>query len=152
MTDAACEVWFDHRERATLEQVLPELLEKTLARGWRALVRLGDASRIEHVDSWLWTYRDDSFLPHGVAGEPLADRQPILISASGENVNGAQALFVLDGDPDSLDGYARCIVIFDGNDPERLAAARDLWRRAKSAGHAVTYWQQGENRGWERRG
>ena len=34
-----CEVWFYHLERTGLEQALPELLNKTLARGWRALVR-----------------------------------------------------------------------------------------------------------------
>ena len=31
-----CEVWFYHLERTALDQALPELLEKTLAKGWRA--------------------------------------------------------------------------------------------------------------------
>ena len=35
----ACEVWFYHLERTSLDQALPELLEKTLARGWKAVVR-----------------------------------------------------------------------------------------------------------------
>ena len=99
MSETSGEVWFYHLERASLEQVLPELLEKTLARGWRALVRTGDAEQRARLDAWLWTFRDESFLPHGIAGEATADRQPILLTGGEENVNGAQALFVLDEAP-----------------------------------------------------
>jgi len=147
-----CEVWFYHLERASLEQVLPELLEKTLARGWRALARFGDAARIEAMDAWLWTWRDDSFLPHGVAGQRFAERQPVLLTAAADNPNGAQALFALDADPGDLAGYARCVVIFDGRDAPALQAARGLWSRYKKAGHPVAYWRQGETRGWEKKG
>ena len=147
-----CEVWFYHLERTSLEQVLPELLEKTLNRGWRARIRAGQPGRIEALDTWLWTYRDDSFLPHGVTGEPLADRQPILLGDGFDNPNGAQALFLLDGDPGDLTGYERCVVIFDGRDEPALQAARDLWSRYRKAGHTVTYWRQRESRGWERQG
>jgi DNA polymerase-3 subunit chi len=151
VSDGPCEVWFYHLERSTLEQVLPELLEKTLARGWRARVRSEDPSRIEALDAWLWTYRDDSFLAHGLAGEPFAERQPILLGQGAGNANGAQALFVVDGEPGDLAAYERCIVIFDGRLEPALLAARSLWSRCKRAGHAVTYWRQGEARGWEKK-
>ena len=152
MADAPCDVWFYHLERTSAEQVLPELLEKTLGRGWRALVRSEDPARIATIDEHLWTYRDDSFLPHGPADEPFADRQPILLSGTGENANHAQALFVLDGDPGELAGYARCVVIFDGRDEASLQTARSLWKRYRQAGHGVTSWKQGESRGWEKQG
>jgi DNA polymerase-3 subunit chi len=152
VSDAPCEVWFYHLERSTLEQVLPELLEKTLERGWRARVRSEDPSRIDALDAWLWTYRDDSFLAHGRAGEPFAERQPILLGDGAENPNGARALFVVDGDPGDLTGYERCVVIFDGRLEPALLTARSLWRRCKGAGHPVTYWQQSEGRGWRKRG
>ena len=148
MGGGACEVWFYHLERSALDQVLPELLEKTLARGWRALVRGEDVESLARLDDQLWTYRDGSFLPHGLAEEPFADRQPVLLSATGVNLNAAQALFVIDGEPGSLEGYERCIMIFDGRSDEGVAHARTLWTRYKTAGHAVTYWRQGENRGW----
>ena len=74
------EVWFYHLEQTSLEQALPELLEKVLARGWKGQVRLRDAARVEALDQHLWTWRDDSFLPHGPAGEPHAARQPILLT------------------------------------------------------------------------
>jgi DNA polymerase III subunit chi len=113
----ACEVWFYHLERTGLDQALPELLEKTLQRGWRAIVRSPVAERVEHLDAWLWSYRDDSFLPHGPAGEAMAARQPILLTTGEDNPNGADALFLVDGaEPGSLAGFKRCVVLFDAAD------------------------------------
>jgi DNA polymerase-3 subunit chi len=146
-----CEIWFYHLERARLEQVLPELLEKTLARGWRALVRANGAERIEHLDAWLWAYRDDSFLAHGIEGEPLIERQPIALTAGEGNPNRAQALFLIDeAAPGDLAAFERCILIFDGQDDGAVTHARGLWAGFKTAGHPVAYWRQGAEKGWER--
>ncbi|MBV9511904.1 MAG: DNA polymerase III subunit chi [Caulobacteraceae bacterium] len=146
-----CDVWFYHLERTTLDQALPELLDKTLARGWRALVRTGETARLEHLDGWLWSYREDSFLPHGLAGEPMAERQPVLLTAAADNPNAAQALFLIDGaEPGDLGGFERCILLFDGRDEAAVGEARGRWRTFKAAGHAVSYWKQGAERGWEK--
>ncbi|WP_269716847.1 DNA polymerase III subunit chi [Caulobacter sp. NIBR2454] len=146
-----CEVWFYHLERSTLDQVLPELLEKTLQRGWKALVRTSDSDRIEHLDSWLWSWREDSFIGHGTAAEPFAERQPVLLSDKLDNPNGAEALFLLDGaEPGDLSAHARCILLFDGRDEAALATARGRWKGFKDAGHPVSYWRQGAERGWEK--
>ena len=144
------EVWFYHLERSSLDQVLPELQEKTLARGWRAVVRPPTEQMIERLDQWLWTYRDDSFLPHGPAAEPGASRQPIVLTAGPENPNQAQALFLVDGSPtEDMDGYERCIVLFDGADESALAKARSQWKAVKASGATVSYWKQ-QARGWEK--
>ena len=146
----ACEVWFYHLERTGLDQALPELLEKTLARGWKALVRTPDPQRIEHLDAWLWSYRDESFLPHGAQAEPNAARQPILLTTGFENLNGADALFLVDGaQAGELAGYARCIVLFDGADEAQLARARGQWTEVKAKGLPASYWKQ-QARGWEK--
>ncbi|WP_374468618.1 DNA polymerase III subunit chi [Phenylobacterium sp.] len=150
MADAPCEVWFYHLERTGLDQALPELLEKTLQRGWRALVRTPVADRLEHLDGWLWSYREDSFLPHGAAGEPNAARQPVLLTTGFENPNEAHALFLVDGaEPGDLGGFARCVVLFDGGDEAQLAVARAQWSRIKATGLPVSYWKQ-QARGWEK--
>jgi DNA polymerase-3 subunit chi len=150
MADAPCEVWFYHLERTGLDQALPELLEKTLQRGWRALVRSADAARIEHLDGWLWSYRDDSFLPHAPAEEAGAARQPVLLTTGFDNPNAADALFLVDGaEPGELAGYARCVVLFDGADEAQLALARKQYVSAKAEGFAVSYWRQ-QARGWEK--
>lgn len=149
MTEPPCEVWFYHLERSGLDRVLPELLERTLARGWRAIVRAREGERIEHLDGWLWAYRDDSFLPHGVV-DAQAERQPILLTLGFDNPNGADVLFLVDGaEPGALAGYARCMIVFDGRDETQLAVARGQWRAVKAMGHAAVYWRQQE-RGWEK--
>jgi DNA polymerase-3 subunit chi len=150
MADNPCEVWFYHLERTALEQALPELLEKTLQRGWKAVVRTRESGRVDHLDGWLWTYREDSFLPHAPAEEPGAARQPILLTTGFENANGADALFLVDGaDPGELTGYARCVVLFDGADEAQLAVARAQWSAVKARGFGVSYWKQ-QARGWEK--
>ncbi|HEX4199793.1 MAG TPA: DNA polymerase III subunit chi [Caulobacteraceae bacterium] len=150
MSQGPCEVWFYHLERTPLDQALPELLEKTLAKGWKALVRSTAQERIDHLDGWLWSYRDDSFLAHGTDGEPLAARQPILLTTAPDNLNGAQALFLVDGaEAGPLDGYERCILLFDGRDEAATAEARGRWKTFKTAGHPVSYWRQRAERGWE---
>jgi DNA polymerase-3 subunit chi len=150
MADTPCEVWFYHLERTGLDQALPELLEKTLQRGWRAVVRTPLAERVEHLDGWLWSYREDSFLPHAPVEEPNAVRQPVLLTTGFENPNAADALFLVDGaEPGDLAGYARCVVLFDGGDEAQLAAARAQWSRIKATGVPVSYWKQ-QARGWEK--
>lgn len=152
MSTPPCEVWFYHLERSSLDQVLPDLLEKTLKRGWKALVRAPDPRRIEQLDGWLWSFREDSFLPHGTAAEPFAEHQPVLLTTLQDNLNQAQALFLVDGaEPGDLSPYARCIVLFDGRDEAALAQARARWKTFRDEGRPVSYWRQGEERGWEKK-
>ena len=151
MSASACEVWFYHLERTSLDQALPELLEKTLARGWKAVVRAGAAERIEHLDGWLWSYRDDSFLAHGTADEPHPARQPILLTTNFERPNAAEALFLIDGaEAGELEGYRRCILLFDGRDEGAVMQARGQWAAFRKQGLPVAYWRQGAERGWEK--
>ena len=147
----ACEVWFYHLESTGLDQALPELLQKTLQRGWRALVRTPDPARIEHLDGWLWSYRDDAFLAHGLATEPMADRQPVLLTAGEENPNGARLGIVEQEDSaGALDGFERCLVLFDGRDEAAVAAARRRWSELKGRDLPVSYWRQSGEGRWEK--
>ena len=152
MGEGSCEVWFYHLERTALDQALPDLLENTLAKGWRAVVRATTAERLARLDSLLWTYRDESFLAHGLADEPEASRQPILLTTADDNLNRADALFLVEGaEEQRFAGYRRCIDLFDGRDEGAVAAARQRWKLARSLGLPVTYWKQGE-RGWQKQG
>ena len=151
MSGGSTEIWFYHLERSTLDQVLPELLDKTLQRGWRALVRVADPSRLDEIDEHLWAWREDSFLAHGRAGQDHADRQPILLSQTGENPNGAQALFIVDqSDMGPVEGYERCFIIFDGRDDAALNHARERWKALKAQGASLAYWKQSDEGRWEK--
>jgi DNA polymerase III subunit chi len=145
------DVLFYHLEAQPLERVIPVLLEKTLERGWRAVVEVGDQVRAEALDSILWTYRDDSFLAHGLAGGEHDAEQPILITTGPDNGNEAQVRFFTDrAVPQSAAGYVRIVYLFSGHDPDAVTEARTAWRALRE-GNEVTYWQQDENGRWTKR-
>jgi DNA polymerase-3 subunit chi len=145
------EIGFYHLLSTPLERALPRLLERAVGQGLRAVIQAGSPERVEHLNSLVWTYDETGFLPHGSARDGSAAQQPIWLTDRAENPNGATILFLIDGvAADDLAGFARCIDMFDGNDPDAVVAARGRWRAATAAGHTLTYWQQTE-KGWEKK-
>jgi len=151
MSAAAGEIWFYHLERSSLDATMPPLLERCLARGWRALVRGGLAERLDQLDVALWTYRADSFLPHARDTCPAPARQPVLLTSKPGNPNAAAALFALDGaDIGDAGAFQRACVVFDGRDEAALAHARGQWKALKQAGAALAYWRETGEGKWEK--
>jgi len=146
------EFFFYHLTGQTPEQVLPGLLQRSLERGWRVAVQASSEERIEALDAHLWTWRDDSFLPHGTWRDAEAAEHPILLTVNGDNANNATVRFLIEGAgaPDDAGTYERLVLLFDGNDPDAVEAARARWSSAKAAGFEVTYWQADENGRWQR--
>lgn len=146
------EVRFYHMTRSTLEAALPQMLEKTLERGQKAVVMAGSTARVEALNSHLWSYHDRSFLPHGSAKDGYPERQPVWLTAADERPNAADVLFLTDGaTSDKLEDYQLCAVLFDGKLEEAVQAARKQWVGYKDAGHQVTYWQQDDNGRWSQK-
>jgi DNA polymerase III subunit chi len=144
------EILFYHLKGQTPEQVLPALLQKSLDRGWRVVVQASSEERVEALDAHLWTWRDDSFLPHGTWREAEAAQQPILLTVHDHNPNDAAIRFLIEGAvmPADAAAYQRVVLLFDGEDPDAVDAARARWTEAKSAGFDVTYWQADELGRW----
>ena len=146
------EVLFYHLETQPLERVLPQLLEKSLERGWRAIVETSSRARAEALDAMLWTFRDDSFLPHAIVGDPSDPDQPVLIAMDDVNPNTANVRFFVDrAVPQTGEGYERLVYLFSGHDPDAVTEARIAWK-ALQAGNTLTYWQQDESGRWQKRG
>jgi DNA polymerase-3 subunit chi len=146
------EVYFYHLESRTLEQVLPTLLERSLERGWRAAVQASSAERVEALNSLLWAYREDSFLPHGTSSDGAPAAQPIYLTVEDDNPNGAAVRFLVDGATlEDASGYARVVYVFDGRDEGAVAQARETWTAAKGKGYAVSYWQQDADGRWQQK-
>ena len=151
------QVWFYHLERSTLERVLPTLLERSLARGWKAVVEAVNAERLQALDDWLWTWSDESFLAHGTVRDGDEAMQPVFLTTGPENPNAAAIRFCVDGaDPaPSLQAgapaYERIIVLFDGTDAGALQNARQQWVALKGSAHERTYWRQNDEGGWEKK-
>jgi DNA polymerase-3 subunit chi len=145
MTD----VMFYHLDRQPLDRVLPQLIARTIERGWRAVIQTESEERAEALSAVLWTFSEEGFLPHGTARDGYGPHQPVWITPGDDNPNGASVRFFVGGaEPASYDGLDRAVLLFDGQDDAAVERARSLWRAAKAAGHAVSYWQQDENGRW----
>lgn len=143
------EIRFYHLTARTFEQTLPVLLDRTLQRGWKAVVRVGSEERAESLANHLWTYSKEGFLPHGTKRDGFAEEQPVWITDQAENPNAAQVLFLGDGAESDGDGaFATVCDLFDGNDLEAVQAARGRWKRHRDAGHTLVYYQQDEAGAW----
>jgi DNA polymerase III subunit chi len=147
------EFLFYHLHRQRAEDVLPSLLERSLDRGWRVVVQCSSEERVDALDAHLWTFRDDSFLPHGTLQDPSAAEQPVLLTLEDHNPNGATVRFLVDraAVPEDVGGYDRIVVLFDGDDDEAVAEARQRAAAAKAGGFAVTYWQVDDQGRWRQR-
>lgn len=147
------EVLFYHLTTAPLEASLPEMLERSLARGWRVVLRAGSKAGLARLDAQLWSYRDDAFLPHGRAEMGAPEHQPIYLTCGTEAPNGARVLVLVEDArirPQEIDGFERVCLMFDGNDAAALDAARADWRVVTDGKWAAKYWAQEDGR-WVQR-
>jgi DNA polymerase-3 subunit chi len=146
------EIRFYHLQQTPLERALPEMLQKAVGDGRRVVVRSADEAGLGRLNEVLWTFKPDSFLPHGGKKEGFAEDQPIWLTLEEENPNGAQVLILTHGAAYAdLSAYNLCCEMLDGNNDEAVAAARQRWKIYKDAGHSLTYWQQNERGGWEKK-
>ena len=146
------EVAFYHLTRTDLVHALPPLLGRTLAAGQRAAVRCASEAGVVALDKALWECNNPDWLPHGTPADGDPDLQPIWLTTDDAAPNGARFLFLVEGaESERLADFDRVFDLFDGNNEAAVAAARQRWRLAKAAGHALTYWQQGAT-GWEKKG
>jgi DNA polymerase-3 subunit chi len=124
-------------------------LQKALTAGHRILVMAGSVERVQHLDAQLWTYDSASFLPHGTGRDGTEKMQPVFLTHDEDNPNGADLLVLTDGVASTrLDGFARCLNLFDGQDQSAVTQARLHWKQWAAAGHDLTYYQQSERGGW----
>ena len=149
------EIAFYHLEQSPGGPALPRLLEKVLANGLTAGVKAGSPEQLAALNASLWTYANDSFLPHGSVkdgfDEAQSQGQPIWLTVGDDNPNQATVLVLADGVPSEMVAdYQRCLEMFDGNDQIALDSARSHWQAYKSMGYDLTYWRQGESGGWEK--
>lgn len=146
------EVFFYHLTESTLDEALPTLVEKSLARKWRAVIQSGGEKVRDDLDTHLWIHRTDSFLPHGRDGDERPGDQPVFLTVSPDNPNGAQIRFLVDGarPPADLEGYDRVVLMFDGLDEQALHEARGHWKALKADHHDLAYYKQKPDGGWEK--
>ena len=147
------EILFYHLTERTLDQALPGLVEKSLTRQWKVVIQSGDEERLERLDEALWTWRDESFTPHGRVRDGTEHLQPVWLTTGDDNPNGAEIRFLVErGEISDVGDYQRIVYMFDGHDYAAVEHARERWKFHKGQdGHELTYWQQTPSGGWEKK-
>lgn len=131
---------------------MPKLLEKVMQAGHRAVLLAGSEERVASLNAHLWSYEERAWLPHGDQSDGNTAEQPIYLTTVEENPNQADVLVMIDGiEPSYMASFDIAIDIFDGRNEDALAAARGRWRTCKDKNLEITYWQQGERGGWEKK-
>ena len=84
--------------------------------------------------------------------------QAVYLTTGDENPNGAKMQIFADGAraadaaaSGAVAQYDRLILMFDGTNEDAVADARAQWKSLKEAGYTLSYWQQGETGGWEKK-
>jgi DNA polymerase-3 subunit chi len=146
------EVSFYHLSTSTLEKALPRLLDKIYSSGHRVLLMAPSEEKVEELNGLLWSFSTRIFLPHGSIKDPLPEEQPIFLTASNDNPNNSDILFMINGvTPSNIDNFNRVVYMFDGADDNELQEARKRWASYKKNNYQLTYFQQTESGGWEKK-
>ncbi len=146
------EVRFYHLQHQTQAQVLCVILTKALDKGHRIVVKMCNDDEVAQMNDYLWSFSSDSFLPHGCAKDGNAEVQPIWITAGDDNPNSADVLILCQGALSNKQGdFDLCCEMLDGHDPQAISDARGRWKEYKKQAFDVTYWQQSQSGGWEKK-
>ena len=143
---------FYHLQKSTLEEALPKLAMKAYETGKKIKIKIGNELRVDFLNAALWTFDEESFLPHGIKKEGNADLQPVFLSADDENPNGAVLLFLVDGATagfEKISAFERVFYNFNGNSEDELQKARIAWKAFKQDDRECHYWQQNDVGKWE---
>jgi DNA polymerase III subunit chi len=132
---------FYYLTRVPLEKALPSIAERVLANGERLVIVAEDDKILTRIDTLLWSYKPDSFLPHGRTGD-----QPILLTVDTEGA-AAQNIAMIDGQwRDAALNFARAFYFFDS---QSIEGARGAWRGLADKGEVERhYWKQDDVGKW----
>lgn len=146
------EIRFYHLQNQTQEQALPLLVSKALEKGHKVVIKLRDAKEVDNMDTLLWDYDANSFLPHASVKTGDAELQPVWITCEDENPNNASVLIIGQGAQSSMhNDFTICCEIFSDHDKSVVQEARKRWKEYKEQGFDITYWQQNERGGWDKK-
>ncbi|MEX0300385.1 MAG: DNA polymerase III subunit chi [Kordiimonas sp.] len=146
------EVRFYHLQGQTLEQALPKLIEKICEAGLKAVVKTSNSEVRDSLDRALWDHSSESFVPHGIEGCKAPELQPIYLTTADDNPANATIYVSIDAlDVAAISEYDRCLFMFDGRDENIVSSARASWKAIKEQELEMSYWQQREMGGWEKK-
>ncbi|WP_455477455.1 DNA polymerase III subunit chi [Bartonella sp. B41] len=145
------DILFYHLKQSILEDILPTLVERALDRFGRVTIQCTSKEQRDSIDTRLWTYSDEAFIGHGTECDQYPNFQPVFLTTGQENPNNSKIRFLTEGAICSdISFYQRLVVIFDGQNHEKLNLIRSQWEKYKMENHNLIYWRQTEDRCWKK--
>jgi len=132
-----------------LEKVVTLIAKRAIGEGERVLVVSADSEQRAALSRALWQAGPDSFLAHGEADAPGAERQPILLADAPLAANGARHLILSDGTYREAPGFSRVFLLFP---PDAAPAAREAWRAQDGRGDVERAYYAQEDGRWVKKG
>jgi len=115
-------------------QFAARLADKAWQQGCKVLIRAADAVMAEELDTLLWHFKPESFIPH--SREP-ASEDPVVISLSAANpFHGELLINLADNLPEDFGHFQRLTEIVVQM-PEVLSATRLLFGQYRERGYQV---------------
>jgi DNA polymerase-3 subunit chi len=115
------------------------LAEKAYGQGRRVYLHTASEAESQYLDQLLWTFRDGSFLPHGLAERADPDRTPILIGHDEAPANEHDVLINLAPEvPAFFSRFERVAEPLD-QDPAGLDAGRARFRFYRDRGYPLQH-------------
>lgn len=132
---------FYHLTRDSAESGAALIARNAVKAGERLLIVSADEGQRTAISKALWSLGEESFLANGLSDAEHADRQPVLISADTEPVNGARFLALADGQwREAASPFGRTFYLFDET---TRVPARGVWKMLRDAGgKELHYWKQ----------
>ncbi len=126
----------DQSREGTL-RVACRVVEKAWQMGHRVFVATASAEATRQIDELLWTFRPDSFVPHGRYPEEQDPDLPILIGDSGEPEGRAEVLVNLTGSVPEFHAAFERIAEFVSGDAESRQLGRERYRYYRERDYEV---------------
>ena len=113
------------------------IAEKAWASGHRVLIHTGNETDARQMNELLWTFRDRSFVPHGLLGESDPSGTPVLVG-HGTDAGGEHDVLInlADTVPAFFSSFERVIETV-GGDPGSRVASRERYRFYRDRGYPL---------------
>ncbi len=116
------------------------LIRKARTAGMKVVVYLQDAQQLSQFDQALWTFSEQDFIPHVVAGDELAAQTDVIMScdASDELPHHQILVNLSTQTPDHFARFERMFEIVS-TDEQDLTAGRGRYKHYQNRGCALTH-------------
>ena len=116
------------------------LIRKAQAANTKLVVLAEDREQLNNIDSLLWTFSEQDFLPHVIAGDSLAAQTPIILTDDCEKASPHHHALV-NLSRRTPEFFARFERMFElvSNDEQDLVAGRERYKYYQERGYPLTH-------------